>query len=163
MADDCCSIGWSEVVKQRKNGRDESKIDGGNFVISKLPEEIQMSFNLHAKKARQRIESWDKVIEKMLEGYADKYNMGTHVTEEAFLERQRTGVDSPKLTEDALEQVRAGTPDHAREGRSDGEKSLYSDHRVDAFTGDETPKLEAKRLSQKPVMEDEKPKGATPE
>jgi hypothetical protein len=114
-----------------------------------------MSFNLNRKLAEKSMDQWDQLIEKMLEEHAEKYDMGNYVTEEAFLERQRTGVPDPKITENALEEKRTSKNATLPEHRFENEKSLYNNHRVDAFTGSEKPKLEEKRLSRDDVMEDE--------
>ena len=111
-------------------------------------------FNLNKRSARENREDWDRVVEKRLEDYAKDYEVKYYGTEEAMLEVQRTGKEKETITEEWLEEGRKDRDHLITEGRLENEDSEYADHRVDAFTGSEIYKLEEKRLSKKPVMED---------
>ena len=111
-------------------------------------------FNLSKRSARENREDWDRVIEKRLEDYAKDYEVEYYGTEQAMLEKQRTGEEKETITEEWLEEGRKDTSHLVTEGRLDNEDSMYNEHRVDAFTGSEVYKLEEKRLSKKPAMED---------
>lgn len=112
-------------------------------------------FNLKEAKANKARQNLDKHIEKMLEDYAAKYKdvLKTVKTEEGLLEKQRTGKTSD-LTERLLDNKRTESSHMVTEKLLDSKKSLYNKHRVKG-SDSEVPPLEAKRLSTKPVMEDE--------
>jgi Mg2+ and Co2+ transporter CorA len=112
-------------------------------------------FNLKEAKAKKARVDLDKHIEKMLEDYTSKYKdvLKSVETEEALLERQRTGKGSD-LTERLLDNRRTESSHMTTEKLLDSKKSLYSKHRVER-SDSEVPPLEAKRLSTKPIMEDE--------
>ena len=97
-------------------------------------------------------------MEKMLEEYWDSEKPAT---EEALLSEGRKENKNDAIMESRLDKVRKSTKDVITESRLDSEKSMYGGKiRNKAVVKNDVPPLEAKRLTAKPVMEDEKYKRA---
>ena len=117
-----------------------------------------MSFNLLEKQAQAKRKQWVGTIESMLQNNADNYTaLIKDETLQANLAKDRSETDPTGTEEARLEKGHSGTGSSTTEGQLNTGKGVFNELR-NPTTGD-VPKLEEKRLKEKPV-ENEKYKSA---
>jgi len=107
-----------------------------------------MPFNLKEKQARLSVEAKAKAIEERLEEYFNDY-ADLKGTEEANLEDARLNKDPDFTIGSGVSTKHVGTKEVVLEKKLDTEKSMFTKHRRNV-SGD-VPKLEEKRLANKPT------------
>lgn len=107
-----------------------------------------MPFNLKEKQSRLSVEAKVKSMEKLLEDYADDYKE-LYGTTEANLEDARLNKNPDSILNAGLKDKHKNIKAELVEKRLDNEKSMFSDFRQN--TSGDIPKLEEKRLANKPV------------
>lgn len=109
-----------------------------------------MSFNLHEKQAQAKRQEWVGTIEAMLQKSFGEYaGIVREETLQSNLGKDRTETDPVDTEEAWLEKARSGNPTATTEGRLNTEQGVFN--RLRDPTGGNVPKLEEKRLKEKPV------------
>jgi len=113
-----------------------------------------MAFNLKQKREKAGLRVKEAAMEQMLEEHWKELTEGS---EEKLLDSARSDKVREVTTEEQLADVREDTRQAVTEARMDTEKAPYDGvRRCDCLQGKEVTPLEQKRLTSKPVMEQEK-------
>jgi len=115
-----------------------------------------MPYNLKRKRAEAAVAEKQKHYERMLRDMAGE-SENEEKSEEALLEKQRTGKSPEGTTENLLDSVRKEAKDIITEKRLNEEDPSFGGvNRSDPLEGSQVPPLEKKRLASKDAMEKEK-------